>query len=339
MPSMQTFGRISAALILAAGSVNAAYTLADSYDHTNFFSEFNFFSGADPTHGLVAYQTASAANQTALAGYTNNGGVNSVYLGVDHTTSLSGSAGRGSTRVSSNKAYNHGLFVADVAHMPEGCGTWPALWTFGPNWPANGEIDVIEGVNAGTTNQMTLHTSSGCVISNSGSAAGTTLLEADCNAGGGNTGCGQISQNTQSYGPGFNANGGGVYAWEWTSSYIAIWFFPRSAIPGDIQAGKPDPTTWGAPTAKFAGSGCNIDQHFNGHNIVLDTTFCGDWAGQVWSSGGCAASTQAATCNAYVAANPAAFNNAYWIVNSIKVFTEGGYGASKRGVTPVPFEA
>ncbi|RAL66241.1 hypothetical protein DID88_005912 [Monilinia fructigena] len=336
MPPIQLFGRIVAALFLAAGSANAAYTLADSYDHSNFFSEFNFFSGADPTNGLVEYQTASAANKTALAGYTNNAGVNSVYLGVDHTTSLSGSAGRASTRVSSNKAYNHGLFVADIAHMPEGCGTWPALWTFGPDWPAKGEIDVIEGVNSGTTNQMTLHTSEGCTMSNSGSDAGTAFVGGNCNAGGGNTGCGQISKNTQTYGPGFNTNGGGVYAWEWTSSHIAIWFFPRSAIPANIQSGKPDPATWGTPTAKFAGSGCNIDNHFSEHNIVLDTTFCGDWAGQVWSSGGCAASTKSATCNAYVSANPTAFKNAYWIINSIKVYSDG---SAKRDFTPMSFKA
>ena len=321
MPSAQVFSRIGAALILAAGSVNAAYTLADSYDHTNFFSEFSFFSGADPTNGLVAYQSASSANKTALAGYTNNAGVNSVYLGVDHTTSLSGAAGRASTRVSSNKAYTHGLFIADIAHMPEGCGTWPALWSFGPSWPTNGEIDVIEGVNAGTTNQMTLHTSQGCVMSNSGSDAGTTLVGSDCNAGGGNTGCGQTVKNTATYGPAFNAAGGGVYAWEWTSSYIAIYFFSRTAIPANIQSGKPDPAAWGKPIAKFSGSGCNIDSHFKSHNIILDTTFCGDWAGQVWSSGGCAASTKAATCNAYVSSNPTAFKNAYWIINSIKVFS------------------
>ncbi|KAI9647322.1 hypothetical protein NHQ30_003707 [Ciborinia camelliae] len=336
MPLSQIISRIGVALILAAGSANAAYTLADSYDHTNFFSEFNFFSEDDPTNGLVEYQTASAANKTALAGYTKYVGINSVYLGVDHTTLLSGTAGRASTRVSSNKAYTHGLFIADIAHMPEGCGTWPALWSVGPDWPAKGEIDVMEGVNAGTTNQMTLHTSEGCIMGNSGSDAGTTLVGADCNAGSGKTGCGQTTKNKQSYGPGFNENGGGVYAWEWTSSHISIYFFPRTTIPENIQTGNPDPTTWGTPTAKFAGSGCNIDTHFTGHNIVLDTTFCGDWAGQVWSKGGCAASTKAATCEAYVSANPAAFNNAYWIINSIKVFSSE---ATKRAVIPISFEA
>lgn len=26
--------------------------------------------------------------------------------------------------------------------MPFGCGTWPAYWLVGPNWPSGGEIDV-----------------------------------------------------------------------------------------------------------------------------------------------------------------------------------------------------
>ncbi|KAM3077458.1 hypothetical protein ACMFMG_006801 [Clarireedia jacksonii] len=338
MPSTQIFTRVGAALVLAASSVNAvSYTLADSYDHTNFFTEFNFFSGSDPTNGLVAYQSAAAANSSALAGYTNNAGQTAVYLGVDHTTSLTGSAGRSSTRVSSNKAYTHGLFIADIAHMPEGCGTWPALWSFGPNWPSSGEIDVIEGVNAQTANQMTLHTSAGCTMSNPGVASGTTLVGGNCNAGNGNTGCGQTTTNTQNYGAGFNAIGGGVYAWNWDSDNINIWFFPRSSIPNDITSGSPNPSSWGKPIAAFSGSGgCNIDSHFMNHNIILDTTFCGDWAGQVWSSGSCAKSTGASTCNAYVAANPKAFENAYWIVNSIKVFKSG---SAKRDVVPQPFMA
>ena len=43
-------------------------------------------------------------------------------------------------RLESKTLFNGGVFLADVAHMPTGCGTWPAWWTYGPNWPTNGEI-------------------------------------------------------------------------------------------------------------------------------------------------------------------------------------------------------
>lgn len=53
--------------------------------------------------------------------------------------------------------------------------------------------------------------------------------------------------------------------------------------------------------------------------MILDTTFCGDWAGGVWGSDAACKAT-APTCNAYVAQNPGAFKNAYWLFNSIAYY-------------------
>ncbi len=141
-----------------------------------------------------------------------------------------------------------------------------------------------------------------------------------------NAGCQIDTTNTQTYGAGFNSNGGGVYATEWTSQAINIYFFPRSGIPSDIASGDPDPTTWGTPVASFSG-GCEIDSFFNNLNIVFDTTFCGDWAGAVWTSDA-TCSPQAATCQDFVQNNPSAFENAYWSVNSLKVYTSSGAASS-----------
>jgi len=40
--------------------------------------------------------------------------------------------------------------------------TWPAIWeTKESNWPAGGEVDILEGVNDQGPNAATLHTLSG----------------------------------------------------------------------------------------------------------------------------------------------------------------------------------
>lgn len=207
--------------------------------------------------------------------------------------------------------------------MPVGCGTWPAFWMFGPNWPASGEIDIIEGVNVATTNTITLHTAPGCDVNNVNSLAGTKTLQENCNAGDAGTGCGVSTTNTAAFGAGLNAQGGGVYAMQWASSGVYVWFFNRNAIPADITAEKPNVASWGVPMATFNSQpigGCDFDTSFKQHNLVFDTTFCGSWAGQqsLWSESSCGA--LASTCEAFVAANPAAFVDAYWLINSVKVY-------------------
>jgi hypothetical protein len=119
----------------------------------------------------------------------------------------------------------------------------------GPSWPTNGEIDIIEGMNSASSNDMTLHTNAGCSMSNYDTPYSGTLMisNRDVNAPGQatNAGCLIKSPSSQTFGSGFNAIGGGVYATEWTSAAISIYFFPRNAIPADITTGNPDPSGWG----------------------------------------------------------------------------------------------
>lgn len=310
----------------------ARYVLETSYTSANWFDQFSFFTSTDPTAGYVNYVDQNTATQNGYIN-TNNG---LVYMGVDSTHVTNGS-GRNSVRITSNAAYTYGLFALDVAHMPGGiCGTWPAFWLLGPNWPNDGEIDIIEGVNDNANNAMTLHTSDGCTIANS--AFTGTLTTSNCyNDAPGqspNAGCDIQDPSTQSYGTGFNANKGGVFAMEWTSSAVSIWFFPRGTTPSDLQAGTPDPTSWKEPVARYQGT-CNIPSHFESMQIVFNTDFCGDWAGEVWQySSHC--SSLADTCNDYVGQNPTAFTNAYWSINSLNVYQSStpAANASYVGVSP-----
>jgi hypothetical protein len=94
----------------------ATYNLVDTFDASNFFSSFSLFGYSDPTGGFVAYQGSLSAAESAGLVNTNN---NQIYMGVDHTSYLStSSAGRASIRVTSNQAWTHGLWIADIAHMP-----------------------------------------------------------------------------------------------------------------------------------------------------------------------------------------------------------------------------
>lgn len=105
---------------------------------------------------------------------------------------------------------------------------------------------------------------------------------------------------------------------QWAASGIYVWFWPRGSVPADVTNNAINVASWGTPLATFTGSGCNFSTFFAKQNIIFDTTFCGDWAGSVWTSGSCA--SLASTCSAYVANNPAAFTNAYWLINHVQVW-------------------
>lgn len=72
---------------------------------------------------------------------------------------VSGTRGRDSNRISSKQAFDESVVILDLQHMPYGCATWPAFWSFsqtGP-WPTGGEIDVIEVTHLPSTSQISLN--------------------------------------------------------------------------------------------------------------------------------------------------------------------------------------
>ncbi|POS82972.1 hypothetical protein EPUL_006476 [Erysiphe pulchra] len=314
-----------------AGAQNLSYSIQDTYNGADFLgSKFNFFSAPDPTNGFVEYVNEAKAKEKGLAKVLDGG----VFLGVDNTTKLP-EKGRAAVRLESVKKYNKGLFIADIAHMPSGsCGVWPALWTFGPDWPNAGEIDIVEGANLDTTNSMTLHTSAGCVMSSGALAATSSLKNTDCNANSAKNGCTTKATGKDTFGAGFNAKKGGMYAMEWTATDIKVWHFARDSIPSNMKSSDPDPSKWGLPSASFTGPGCDIEKHFKDHSIIINTTFCGDLVDAVWSQSECGA--KAPTCKDYVTNNPQDFQQSHWLINNIKVFQASGSGTTPDKTVPVP---
>ncbi|KAH7076841.1 concanavalin A-like lectin/glucanase domain-containing protein [Paraphoma chrysanthemicola] len=326
--------RFATTLISAAAFFDlciAGYVLEDDY-MTDFYGNFDFFTGADPTEGFVKYVDEATARQTNLI---NGSATTAAIFGVDVTNKTPG--GRPSIRVESKKKYDGGLIVLDVAHMPFGCGTWPAFWTLGPNWPTGGEIDILEGVNEYTNNGMTLHTGPGCAIGSDTTQFSGSVTTPNCDVAAEgqskNVGCSIEHPSKQSYGAGLNKNGGGVYAMEWNSDAISVYFFPRQSIPADALGDNPNPSAWGKPAAKFAGA-CDIEKKFAEQQIIIDTTFCGQWAGAIWEDGSCA--SKAATCDEYVRDNPQAFTEAYWEINALKVYKDDGNDAPAPSAPATP---
>ncbi|KAG9221782.1 hypothetical protein CCMSSC00406_0006725 [Pleurotus cornucopiae] len=305
----------AATAIFVSPVLGATYQLSDNIVGSAFLNTFNFEAISDPTHGRVNYvdaNTARSKNLTFASGDT-------FILRADSTTRLSASGpGRDSVRIRSNKVYTTHVAVFNMRHMPQGCGTWPAVWeTNEGNWPNGGEIDILEGVNDQAPNAVTLHTSAGCTMPASRAQTGTAGQN-DCNvAVNGNTGCGVRQNDAASYGPSFNSNGGGWFTVERTNSFIKVWFWGRNAgnVPSDVRNGASSVNTdaWGTPAAFFPNTQCDIASHFNQHNIIINLTFCGDWAGSVYAQSGCPS-----TCNDFVENNPGSFSNAFFDFASLR---------------------
>ncbi|KAG6811164.1 hypothetical protein H0H92_008687 [Tricholoma furcatifolium] len=247
------FKALLSLLSLSSSVLGATYSLSDTIVGSEFNSKFNYEAIADPTDGRVNYvdaATAAADNLTYASGDT-------FILRADYTTTLSASGpGRNSVRIRSNAAYTTHVAVYvvlerflsaklmptsfDVRHMPQGCGTWPAIWeTDEADWPDGGEIDIVEGVNDQEPNASTLHTSPGCSMPSGRTELGTAgQLDCDTSVNG-NAGCGVQMSTDLSYGPAFNNNGGGWFAVERNDNFIKVWFWPRNSasVPSDMSSG------------------------------------------------------------------------------------------------------
>lgn len=297
-----------------------------------------FYVGSDPTHGAVNYSkwddlvTVTPEGKTIVSAGPLNG------------------AFRNMVRLVSKKMYNSGLFVISADHIPEGNGTWPSFWLTayepdGSNWACNGEIDIIEGVNSidesSSRNKSTLHTNDKegvkCRqvgvpgISNGGdctsNGGGSVDMKCGCNK---NSicpyqGCGVTSDSTSSFGKGFNNSGGGTYACELTpEGAITIWFFPVGQEPKDLISNNPDPRNW-TNVKPISFNPCQ--GQFSGLQIVLNTTLCGDWAGNVYPGG-------KSKCESDI--KGADLSNAYWSINYIKAFVRSDVYPSAVSLEPLP---
>ncbi|TFK46261.1 2 beta-glucanase [Heliocybe sulcata] len=308
------------ALYLLACALSAraeSYSLSSSVVGTQFNDAFEYQAIADPSHGRVNYVDASTAKSKNLT-YAHG---DTFILRADHTSYLSSNGpGRDSVHLTTTATYSTHVVVFDIRHMPQGCGTWPAVWEVGADWPNEGEIDIIEGVNDASPNQVTVHTGSGCSMPSERAQTGSTTTTTCTSSNGDNSGCGVRDKDDDSFGPDFNSIGGGWYAMERTSSFVKVWFWPRNSgsVPGDVRNGGSGVDTggWGTPVAYFPStSQCDLESHLGPMSVIINLTFCGDWAGAAYSNSGCPGS-----CVDYVNNNPSAFADAYFDFASMRIY-------------------
>jgi len=172
---------------------------------------------------------------------------------------------RNSVRLEGRRRFNRGLFIIDLRHMPAGCGTWPAFWlTDEANWPVNGEIDIVEGVNYQDTAKTALHSTKECQMDDVPEGTSTGSWDTSVGIPNGKTGIPDMTfrwaQNCFVYDPHqwinqgcvatdlklegrslgmpLNQNGGGVYALEWdpVNTHIRSWIFsPHGRVPSNLR--------------------------------------------------------------------------------------------------------
>ncbi|KAF9028286.1 hypothetical protein BDZ89DRAFT_1133746 [Hymenopellis radicata] len=306
-------------------------TSSDGWTNTQYltgnalFDAFNFDTGAADNAGAANY----VGRDSGLV-YTDGDG--NAVIAVD-TTEYVGL--RNSVRMVSAEQLDVGfMMIVDIKAMPAGCGMWPAIWLNGAcdaGWPACGEIDLVEGVNLYTQNVVSIHTDGGCSVPSTLTSLANAVLKVpttlSCDANVDPASCGWNDNSEVSYGAPFNAAGGGVYAVSVTEAGIDFFFFSRPDVPGDILSNTPTPSGWGTPLVSIPNWECNIGQHFQKLNIIINTNLAGTFGEGVWHGTGngqtvsCADQTGFGSAFEYVTQNGHAFNSP-WVIKSLGIYKQ-----------------
>ena len=275
-----SFGTGTASLRKATGP----YRLLQHQTGRNFFDYYDFYQGADSI-GSAGYQTyvdSKRATKLNLINVTTSEDNKEEFVFMQSAAGENGTF-RESVRLEGKTRFNRGLFILNVAHMPSGCGVWPAFWmTDEDHWPNHGEIDILEGINTQSVVKTALHTSDSCSMyahvpawaktgvwdtstglpdTFTGQPNYINRVEADncwvmAPHQWANQGCVAVSTENGTIGEPMNEIGGGVYVLEWdpVNGYIRSWVFKQGFIPDNLQASmdtaSPEQTTGSADSVR-----------------------------------------------------------------------------------------
>ncbi|KAJ7800330.1 glycoside hydrolase family 16 protein [Mycena olivaceomarginata] len=314
----------SLSLFSSLVSLVSCYNIVDNFSGLTFFDNWDFYGNYDNlTLGDVVWLSEADAFTQELA-LVNAAG--NVIIKVDNFSNVPFNQKRNSVRITTKASYSLGsLWIIDAVHLPFGCSVWPSIWTMGPTWPAGGEIDIIEGINLQTANQVALHTTTGCLHTTPPEQKGTSSV-VDCSEA---SGClvGETSPN--SYQSGFAAAGGGFGL-----RNLTILGASRPNVPASITQSTAtssiDLSDWGPPSASYVNSTCAIENFFGPQKMVIDITLCGEYAGlpdKYLET--CAGHGPTGICyNDNVVGPGNNYDDAYFELKSVRAYTTGTPGAT-----------
>ncbi|CAD7934648.1 unnamed protein product [Amoebophrya sp. A120] len=213
------------------------------------------------------------------------------------------------------------LFLVDVEQIPVLDGAWPGIWTAHAGgapgisgWPASGEFDMVEHVNGTGMKGMrtTLHTQADdpqhtCIMKKEDMGpmqdeldllqSGNRVASNNCQ---GSDGCGvDAGRAGIPNGVSLNKQRGGIQLMALEEDRAAFFWIPRTDADQITPAQKDDGAFWETklnleyqksddPNVvnayaifSLADTNCSARQLFKSQTLILNTTFCGVWAGKV----------------------------------------------------------
>ncbi|KAE9393515.1 hypothetical protein BT96DRAFT_1022992 [Gymnopus androsaceus JB14] len=253
------------------------------------------------TSTSVASSTSSSASAAATGSSSNGWNPSQPFTGQNRINYFTASS---EASVSFDVVFfqNLQMMIFDIVHMRTGCGTPSGSWA-AELGPLEAKSTSFEVVNEYIHNLMSIYTSKGCSITQNNVSAliNSTIsvaFDLDCYAyADQDQTCAATSTQTNSYGSGFNAQGGTCVVQIIDSGiYINYW----------------------AQETFFLATNCAIGTYFTDLALVIDSNLSGTFTEGVWSTSGasgqqtsCVSSTEYSTAASYVQNVGSDFSDAY----------------------------
>lgn len=73
-----------------------------------------------------------------------------------------------------------------------------------------------------------------------------------------------------------------------------------------------------------------MSNYFEQHEIIINLSLCGDWAGETFGYSGCAARYGNVSCADFVRNNPSAFTDARWEIDYMRMYDNNSALGGRR---------